>query len=145
MARKLTVKQKKYAINHHILNMTGSAAARQAGYSEKSAAMVAWDNNRKPQIREYAVEQIRDKGLLGKVIDRYTDILDSKPSKAPTAQDQIAVGREIANIEGLYAPKRHEKITLNATFDAMSYEEKLRKLEELKTRLSLENDKNIEE
>ena len=138
MPRKLTTRQKKYAINHHILGMTGSAAARQAGYKETNVAAQAWDNNRKPNIREYALSQIREKGLEGKVIDVLSDILNDTPSKPSTRQDQLGAVRQIADIAGLNAPKRQEKITLTGTFDAMSMAEKLTKLEELKQRLLIE-------
>src|SRR3990167_5917279 len=139
MVRLLTTRQKEYAKNKHILGMTSIASAKAAGYSKKSASIIAYGNDRKDSLREYALSQLRDKGLTEKVIDVYMAVLEEKPSKPATRQDQIAVGREIAQIEGHYAPKRQEKITLSGTFDTMSMAQKL---EELKQRLILEsNDK----
>ena len=139
MVRLLTTRQKEYAKNKHILGMTSISSAKAAGYSKKSASIIAYENDRKPSLREYALSQLREKGLTEKVIEVYRAVLEEKPSKPATRQDQIAVGREIAQIEGHYAPKRHEKITLSGTFDAMSMADKLVKLEELKQRLLLES------
>ena len=120
--------------------MSSRDAAKTAGYSIKSIDQIGYENSRLPSLREYALSKIRDNRLSDKVIETYRDILNDKPSKPATRQDQIAVGREIAQIEGHYAPKRHEKITLTGTFDAMDMAQKLQKLEELKQRLILEND-----
>ena len=139
MARPLTEKQKKFAENKYILRMNGKDSARAAGYKEGALDSIAHENTRKPSLREYALEKIREKNLPDSVIEMYKEVLINKASKGPTYQDKIAVGREIAQIEGHYAPKRHEKITLTGTFDAMTMAQKLVKLEELKQRLLLES------
>ena len=139
MARQLTEKQKRFAENKYIQGMNGRTAAKLAGYKDGALDAIAYENTRKQSLRDYALSKIQERGLSEKVIDVYRAVLEEKPSKPATRQDQIAVGREIAQIEGHYAPKRHEKITLTGTFDAMDMAQKLQKLEELKQRLLLEN------
>ena len=50
--RKLTVKQRKFA-DDYIKTGNATQAAIKAGYSEKSAAVIASENLRKPYIKEY--------------------------------------------------------------------------------------------
>lgn len=50
--KELTEKQKKFA-EEYLLDFNGARAAREAGYSEKTADRIAYENLRKPEIIEY--------------------------------------------------------------------------------------------
>lgn len=45
----LTAKQRKFVL-HYLSSLNASAAAREAGYSERTAAAIGYENLRKPQI-----------------------------------------------------------------------------------------------
>lgn len=49
---KLTEKQKKFA-NEYLVDFNATQAAIRAGYSEKTAYSIGWENLRKPEISEY--------------------------------------------------------------------------------------------
>lgn len=135
MARVLTEKQKRFAENKYISGMNGRTAARLAGYKAGALDRAAYNNTRKVALRDYALSKIKEHGLSDKVIDAYKTILEEKPAKPPTYQDKIAVGREIAAIEGHYAPKRQEKISVSLS--SKSDAELLIELEDLRKQLAL--------
>ena len=140
MARQLTDKQKRFAENKYIVGTNGRTAARLAGYKEGAIDRAAYDNTRKPALREYALSKLRAKGISEQVLDRMAELSAQKAPKPPTHQDHLGLLRQVSEIEGWQAPKRQEKITLSGTFDAMSMAEKLQRIEALRTQLLLESE-----
>lgn len=58
LKEKLTVKEKKFC-HQYIIDWNGARAAREAGYSEKTAREIAHDNLSKPHIQQY-IDYIKD-------------------------------------------------------------------------------------
>jgi len=56
----LTVKEEKFCLNYIVNNGNGAAAARDAGYSENSAAEIACENLRKPHIKSFITKKQRE-------------------------------------------------------------------------------------
>jgi phage terminase small subunit len=59
---KLTPKQKRF-VAAYIATLNASEAARQAGYSERSAGVIGHENLRKPQIREAIKSVMEEKAM----------------------------------------------------------------------------------
>lgn len=55
---KLTPKQKAFS-DYYIQTGNASEAARKAGYSEKTAEAIGYENLRKPQISSYIAERLK--------------------------------------------------------------------------------------
>ena len=55
----LTKKQKAFADNYLIV-LNAAEAARRAGYKEKAAAQMGYENLRKPEIKAYIHERLRE-------------------------------------------------------------------------------------
>lgn len=55
---KLTTKQRRF-VEEYATDFNATAAARRAGYSEKTASEIGWENLRKPQIKE-AISDLLD-------------------------------------------------------------------------------------
>ena len=53
---KLTAKQKKFC-DEYLLSMNATHAAKEAGYSEKTAGNIGSENLEKPYIKEYLAER----------------------------------------------------------------------------------------
>lgn len=56
----LTDKEKRFC-QEYIIDFNGSRAARDAGYSENTAAEIAYENLRKPHIKQYMGELLKPK------------------------------------------------------------------------------------
>ena len=140
--QELTNKQKRIAENHYIKGMNKTEAARQAGYSLKGTSSIAEETLRKPELREYAVEMMKDKGIPEKALDSLEAVLDADPVRPATHADKLRAVDQVARTLGWDAPKTSARININAQFDNMSKGEKLARLEELKKRIELEGDDN---
>jgi phage terminase small subunit len=57
---KLTAKQQRFC-DEYLIDLDGTKAAIRAGYSEKTAAVIASENLRKPNIREYIDQRMAEK------------------------------------------------------------------------------------
>ena len=57
--KKLTVKQKKFA-DEYIISGNASEAARNAGYSEKTAGGIGDENLKKPEIKTYIDKRLQE-------------------------------------------------------------------------------------
>lgn len=57
---KLTNKQQRFA-DEYLIDLDGTKAAIRAGYSPKTASVIASENLRKPNIREYIKERMAEK------------------------------------------------------------------------------------
>lgn len=60
MARKLTNKQKAFA-DEYIICLNATQAALKAGYSENTAGAIGHENLRKPKIKKYIEERLKEK------------------------------------------------------------------------------------
>lgn len=56
----MTDKQKRFC-DEYLIDMNGTAAAIRAGYSKKTAGMIASENLKKPYIREYIEKRMAEK------------------------------------------------------------------------------------
>lgn len=57
---KMTAKQQRFC-DEYLIDLDGTKAAIRAGYSEKTAAVIASENLRKPNIREYIDKRMAEK------------------------------------------------------------------------------------
>ena len=57
---KLTAKQRRF-VDEYLIDFNATQAAIRAGYSEKTAAVIATENLRKPNISEFIAERMRQK------------------------------------------------------------------------------------
>ena len=57
---KLTAKQKRFC-DEYLIDLNATQAAIRAGYSEKTAAVIATENLRKPNISEYIEKRMAEK------------------------------------------------------------------------------------
>lgn len=57
---KLTAKQQRFC-DEYLIDLDGTKAAIRAGYSKKTAAVIATENLRKPNIREYIDSRMEEK------------------------------------------------------------------------------------
>lgn len=60
MAKDLTKKQQRFC-DEYLIDLNATQAAIRAGYSEKTAAVIATENLRKPNIREYIEKRMAEK------------------------------------------------------------------------------------
>ena len=56
----LTAKQKRFC-DEYLIDLNATQAAIRAGYSEKTAAVIATENLRKPNIKEYIEKRMEEK------------------------------------------------------------------------------------
>ncbi|ARL48206.1 hypothetical protein BOC50_36445 [Burkholderia pseudomallei] len=61
MSKKLTQKQKRF-VDEYLIDLCATAAARRAGYSERSAAAIGDENLRKPAIRAAVDAAMKERG-----------------------------------------------------------------------------------
>lgn len=57
--KKLTIKQKKFA-DEYIISGNATQAAKKAGYAEKAAYQTGAENLRKPQIKKYIEDRLKE-------------------------------------------------------------------------------------
>ena len=69
---KLTVKQQKFA-DEYIISGNATDAAKKAGYSEKTAFTIATENLKKPYIKQYIDQRIKE--LDDKKIAKQEEVL----------------------------------------------------------------------
>lgn len=58
--KKMTAKQQRFC-DEYLIDLDGTKAAIRAGYSEKTAAVIASENLRKPNIQEYIEKRMAEK------------------------------------------------------------------------------------
>lgn len=75
--KKLTGKEKRFC-EEYMIDLNASRAARAAGYSEKTAKEIGYENLTKPHIRKYIDEMLKAKSMKSdEVIKLTTDIAKS--------------------------------------------------------------------
>ena len=57
---KMTAKQQRFC-DEYLIDLNATQAAIRAGYSEKTAAVIATENLRKPNIRDYIEKRMSEK------------------------------------------------------------------------------------
>ena len=106
---KLTPKQKAFA-DEYLICGNATEAARKAGYSEKTAAVIGNENLKKPNVIEYIAErqkQIDDSRIadVKEVMEFYSSVLRGEVKDQfdmdAALSDRLAAGRELM--------KRYEK------------------------------------
>lgn len=83
--KKLTRKEQKFC-NQYSIHFNGTRAAIEAGYSPKSAANIAWENVRKPHIKNYIAllteQALADAGVnQRRVLEEYARIAYFNPKQ----------------------------------------------------------------
>lgn len=73
MSKKLTVKQKKFA-DEYIISGNATEAAIKAGYSKKTASVIGNENLRKPYIKSYIDERMKE--LKKETIAEQNEVLE---------------------------------------------------------------------
>ncbi len=71
---KLSYKQKAF-IDEYLLDFNATKASIRAGYSEKTAYSIGWENLRKPEIKDEISRRLSERRMSAdEVLDRLTDI-----------------------------------------------------------------------
>jgi phage terminase small subunit len=73
-SQKLTDLQKLF-VEHYLIHWNAARAAREAGYSEKSAKIIGFQNLQKPHIRKYIEERLSEAAMsANEVLKRLSDM-----------------------------------------------------------------------
>ncbi len=100
---KLTPKQKAFA-DEYLICGNATEAAKKAGYSEKTAGIIGFENLRKPNVSEYIAErqkQIDDSRIadVKEVMQFYSSVLRGEIKDQfdidASLSDRLAAGREL--------------------------------------------------
>lgn len=100
---KLTPKQKAFA-DEYLICGNATEAAKKAGYSEKAAGIIGFENLKKPNISEYIAErqkQIEDSRIadVKEVMQFYSSVLRGEIKDQfdidASLSDRLAAGREL--------------------------------------------------
>ncbi len=148
----LTSKQQKFCDTYLINGLNATAAAREAGYSEKSCASIAINAFKSNHIKNYINNRqlkIREKQMnLGVTFDYKINKLkmiadlampeDAKSIKEINASATIQAIAELNKMQGDYAAEK--RVNTNVNFDADS---DIQKTKELVNRLIEENQKEF--
>ena len=140
---KLTAKQQRFC-DEYLIDLNATQAAIRAGYSEKTAAVIAAENLRKPNIAEYIEKRMKEKeeALIAdqnEVLKYLTSVLrgESKSSvvviestgdfmttaremqKAPDEKERLKAAELLGKRYGLYKDTVNEVVDmeLNITVD----------------------------
>lgn len=110
-AAKLTQQRKRF-VDEFLVDMNGAQAAIRAGYSKKSAALMAYKLSKMPVVAaeiEAGMSKLREKMEITKfdLLQSYLDIRDKALEKG-RLNDAIRCNDSIAKIMGLNAPERQE-------------------------------------
>ena len=109
----LTSKQEKFCVNYFT---TGNAtqSAIEAGYSAKTATVIASSNLKKPNLAE-RIKELRDRAVSDKIMsvierkERLTEIAKEEilnNQGIPMRQSNIFAIAELNKMEGVYAPTK---------------------------------------
>lgn len=107
---KLTPKQQLFA-DFYLQHFNGTKAAKQAGYSEKTAYAIAYENLNKPQIKQYIEEKYKaalsvNVASIDETMAYFTGVMRGE------VKDQFELDTSIKdrNEAAKEIKKRHEKI-----------------------------------
>lgn len=96
---KLTAKQQRFC-DEYLIDLNATQAAIRAGYSEKTAAVIATENLRKPNIKSYIENRMAEKEaeLIAdqtEVMKYLTSVLRGKSMSSVLARDDVGADRVI--------------------------------------------------
>ena len=111
--KKLTAKQQRFC-DEYLICLDGAKAAIKAGYSKKTAAVIASENLKKPNIREYIEKRMAEK-------------------EASLIADQNEVMKYLTSV--LRGQSQSEVIVVESTGDFMSEARTMKKAPSEKDRL----------
>jgi len=149
MVNTLTLKQKKFC-DEYIACGNATEAAIRAGYSEKTAYSIATENLRKPELKTYMDEQLRqihDSAIADatEVMEYLTSVMRGKTTssvlalcgdgcqevieKAPDEKERLKAAELIGKRYGIFAEKLEHSggVEVNNPFDSLTPDE-LRRL-----------------
>ena len=86
----LTLKQERF-VEAYLATGNGTEAARQAGYSPNVPSEIAYENLRKPQIKEAIAQKLRPIYTPERLKERLTEIIES-PDNQTVAVRAIELG-----------------------------------------------------
>lgn len=116
MAKKgeLTPKQKKFA-DEYIKTGNGLQSALTAGYSKKTAGMIASENLKKPYLAQYIADrtakiEVNDKVDLERAIQMLSDIANGKTVKALSKTTNNKNGKVVKDNTYEYAPDFDQRL-----------------------------------
>jgi phage terminase small subunit len=100
---KMTAKQKRFC-DEYLIDLNATQAAIRAGYSEKTAGVIATENLQKPIIQNYISERMSKKeseliATQDEVLQFLTEVMrgKKKDEKIITTADGECVVRQVAN------------------------------------------------
>ena len=115
--RALTDRQERFIVSY-LATLNGAEAARQAGYSERTARQMANENLSKPYIKD-AIDQKRseimkqEEDKVGWLIERLTaEATDDENGDSTRVRALEVLGK----VFGAYAPEKQEITSFDATF-----------------------------
>src|SRR5579863_8517721 len=99
--KKLTAKEKRFC-EEYLLDLNATRAARDAGYSEKSARSIGYENLTKPHIRKYIDQRLKEKSLKAdEVLKLATDIAKSSLNDFFTIEQKEYTPRIVKSLKVL--------------------------------------------
>lgn len=105
----LTAKQEKFCIRY-CFHLNATKAAKEAGYSKNTAAIIGHENLRKPNIAERIrelqsnVQQLTEVTTFSQVQDWQEVLIDEEASE----RAKIEARKEISKLLGLYATEKRD-------------------------------------
>lgn len=111
--KKMTAKQKRFC-DEYLIDLNATQAAIKAGYSKKTAAVIATENLRKPNIKEYIDKRMEEK-------------------EKSLIADQDEVLRYLTSV--LRGESQSEVVVIESTGDFMSQARTMQKAPDEKERL----------
>lgn len=96
---KMTAKQQRFC-DEYLIDLNATQAAIRAGYSKKTAAVIAVENLKKPNISEYIKERMekKEKELIAdqdEVLQYLTSVLRGKSTASVLARDDVGADQVI--------------------------------------------------
>lgn len=141
--KKLTAKQQRFC-DEYLIDLNAKQAAIRAGYSEKTAAVIASENLNKPNIKEYIEKRMKEKekNLIAdqdEVLQYLTSVLRGESEseeiviesigdfmseartmkKAPSEKDRLKAAELLGKRYSLFTDKVQQEVDmdLNITVD----------------------------
>jgi len=107
--KKLTAKQQRFC-DEYLIDLNATQAAIRAGYSEKTAGVIATENLKKPNICEYIEKRMAEKEAAliadqNEVLKYLTAVLRGESMASVLARDEVGADRVIEK-----APDEKERL-----------------------------------
>jgi len=145
--QKLTAKEERFCMEY-LVDLNASRAARSAGYSEKTARQIGYENLTKPYIRSFIDARLKEKTMRAdEVLKMTSDIAKSSLNEFFTISKKEYTPRVIKTL-GQLIKELETEITLNAEYaeeaelnddetEAHQAEQKWRRRQVLKYKIEL--------